>query len=211
MADCLLPRALPWADLPLTLRRSGRVDPALSVTVRGRLDLLRDQLIGFFCSESVAGGAILATYDLAVGLGKTNAAFIGGFQSSMEREFLTFVLRGSARVVVCPAREISQMRLPGLWKSSLETGQMLVLSTFTEKVRRPTRKTVAERNALIVDLATSLLVPHAEPGGKVERLCEAAMAAGKPVFTLRSQRHRLGELGATEAALDLLPPMLTAT
>ena len=181
------------------------------VTACGSVGLLRRPLVGFFSSGSSPGDAILGTYDLAVALREYPATFIGGFQSSMEREFLAFLLRGSARVVVCPARGIGRMRLPAAWKPPLEAGRMLVLSIFDDRVRRPTGKSAAKRNALVVDLATSLLVPHAEPYGKVEGLCEAALAAGKPVFTLPSQRHRLGELGATEAGLDALPRLLTAT
>ena len=181
-----------------------------AVTVRGSADLLNGPLVGFFCSQAAPGDAVLSTYDLALALRESTAAFIGGFQSPLEREFLTFVLRGSAPVVVCPARGIGRMRLPSAWKPPLEAGRMLVLSIFDDRVRRPTGKSAAKRNALVVDLATSLLVPHAEPYGKVEGLCEAALAAGKPVFTLPSKRHRLGELGATEAGLDVLPRLLTA-
>ena len=181
------------------------------VMVRGDVGLLEGQLVGFLCSQSVPGDALLSTYDLAVALRESNATFIGGFQSPMEREFLTFMLRGSAGVVVCPARGIGRMRLPAAWKPPLEGGRLLVLSIFDDKIRRPTAKTATKRNALVVDLAASLLVPHAEPGGKVEGLCEVALAAGKPVFTLPSQRCRLGELGATEAGLDVLPRLLAPT
>lgn len=87
---------------------------------------------------------------------------------------------------------------------------MLVLSIFDDKVRRPTAKTATKRNALVVDLSESLLVPHAEAGGGVEGICEAGLVAGKPVFTLPSQRHRLRALGATVAGLDTLPRLLTA-
>lgn len=210
VAACIAARVLRRSRFPAVLRHCAQVAPTLGVTVRGNVELLECRLVGFFSSESSPGEAIVGTYDLALALRESSVTFIGGFQSSMEREFLTFVLRGSARVVVCPAREIGRMRLPGVWRSSLETGQMLVLSVFDDRVRRATGKTAAKRNALVVDLAGSLLVPHAEPGGKAEGLCEAALAAGKPVFTLPSQRHRLGELGATEAELERLPGLLTS-
>ena len=208
MAKYSLPRTLLGANIPPPLQRRNGTRTTLSVVVRGNVDLLEGPLVGFFCSQSAPGDAVLSTYDLAVALRESNATFIGGFQSPMEREFLAFLLRGLAGVVVCPARGIGRMRLPAAWKPPLEGGRLLVLSIFSDKLRRPTAKTAAERNALVVDLAASLLVPHAEPGGKVEGVCEAALAAGKPVFTLPSQRCRLGELGATEARLDVLPRLL---
>ena len=204
------PRTLVGEHLPVALRECNGTGSGRSVTAFGNLELLVGRRIGFFCSQSAPGDAVLGTYDLAVALRESSGAFIGGFQSPMEREFLTFLLRGSAGVVICPARGIGRMRLPALWMPPLEAGRMLVLSIFDDKVRRPTGKTTAKRNALVVDLAGSLLVPHAEPGGKVEGLCEAALAAGKPVFTLPSQRHRLCGLGATVAGLDTLPRLLTA-
>lgn len=204
------PFVLSLAELPQALWHCLGADATQTVTVRGKVELLESRLTGFFCSQSAPGDAILGTYDLAVALRESSATFIGGFQSPMEREFLTFLLRGSAGVVICPARGIGRMRLPALWMPALEAGRMLVLSIFDDKVRRPTGKTIAERNALVVDLAGSLLVPHAEPGGKVEGLCEAALAAGKAVFTLPSQRHRLRGCGATVAGLETLPRLLTA-
>ena len=132
-------------------------------------------------------------------------------QSAMEKEFLTFVLRGSASVIVCPARGIGRMRLPAAWRAPLERGRMLLLSCFDDKVRRPTRQTVAVRNALVAELGTCLLVPHAEPEGKVEQLCLAASVQNKQVFTLASAGSRLTEQGATKLRIEKLPSMFVAT
>ena len=198
----ILPRVLVGPSLPPALRQRNDVDPAFTLTVRGNGDLLNRQLVGFFCSESSPGDAILGTYDLALALRDTGATFIGGFQSAMEKEFLTFVLRGSASVVVCPARGIGRMRLPVPWRAPLEEGRLLLLSCFADKTRRPTKQTVARRNALVAELASCLLVPHAAPGGKVEQLCQRAIAQGKQVFTLASADPRLIELGATKLQFD---------
>ena len=198
----ILPRVLAGTNLPPALRQCYDAGPAFTLTARGNGDLLNRRLVGFFCSESSPGDAILGTYDLALALRDTGATFIGGFQSAMEKEFLTFVLRGSASVVICPARGIGRMRLPAPWRAPLEEGRLLLLSCFDDKARRPTKQTVARRNALVAELATCLLVPHAAPGGKVEQLCQRAIAQGKQVFTLDPADPRLVELGATKLQLD---------
>lgn len=203
------PVPLAGANLPPSLRQRANADPTLTFTVRGNARLLTTRLIGFFCSESSPGDAILSTYDLALALRDTNLTFIGGFQSPMEKEFLTFLLRGSAPAVVCPARSITRMRLPAAWKAPLREGRLLLLSRFPDQIRRPTRETAAKRNALVADLATSLLVPHAEPGGKVEHLVQGAVAQSTPVFMLNSAMARTG-LGATKCRIDDLPCLLTA-
>ena len=211
MASYQRPQVLAGSHLPQALKHSVDAYPKFAVTVRGNVQLLTGRLVGFFCSESSPGDAILGTYDLALAVRESSATFIGGFQSAMEKEFLTFVLRGSASVIVCPARGIGRMRLPAAWRAPLERERMLVLSCFSDKVRRPTRQTVAERNALVAELAACLLVPHAEPGGKVERLCQGALAQNKPVFTLASAGARLTELGATKLRIEKLPSMFVAT
>ena len=208
--DSQQPRVLAPSDLPPALRRRADADPTLAFTVRGNADLLTNRLIGFFCSESAPGDAILNTYDLALALRDAHLTFIGGFQSPMEKEFLTFILRGTASVIICPARSITRMRLPATWRAPLETGRLLLLSPFPEKIRRPTHQTATQRNALVADMATSLLVPHATPGGKVERLCEDALAGAAPVYTLTSVNRRLAELGATKCSVEDLPSRLTA-
>ena len=203
------PRVLTRAQLPPALRQRIDGDPTPTLTVRGNASLLNNRLIGFFCSESAPGDAILNTYDLALALRDAELTFIGGFQSPMEKEFLTFVLRGTASLIICPARGIARMRLPAAWRTPLEAGRLLLLSPFPDNIRRPTHQTAMERNALVADLATSLLVPHAAPGGKVERLCEDAVAQSTPVFTL-APSPRLAEQGATEYAIGELRSLLTA-
>ena len=207
------PQVLAPSRLPPALRQCREADPSITFTVRGNADLLTTRPIGFFCSESSPGDAILSTYDLALALRDTDLAFIGGFQSPMEKEFLTFILRGSASVIICPARSITRMRLPTAWRTPLETGRLLLLSCFPDKIRRPTRQTATKRNALVAELASCLLVPHAEPGGKVERLCEGVLAQGRQVFILSPGGSRLPSSGATELPLGRLqsqPSILTA-
>ena len=204
------PRVLAPDQLPPALRQRAAADPTPALAIRGNASLLNNRLIGFFCSESAPGDAILNTYDLALALRDADLTFIGGFQSPMEKEFLTFILRGIASAIVCPARGIARMRLPAAWRTPLETGRLLLLSPFPDNIRRPTHQTATKRNALVAEFATSLLVPHATPGGKVERLCEDALAQDSPVFTLASGGARIGEMGARRCAIDDLRSQLTA-
>ena len=53
------------------------------------------------------------------------------------------------------------------------------------------------------DLADRLLVAHAAPGGKIERLCRDALTGGKRVFALDSADNaHLVALGAVPVAAD---------
>ena len=172
------------ADYPAALRRCSEDGKLPVVTTRGNLDVLTGPLLGFFCSVRAPGPAILETYDLARALRGADVTMIGGFQSPMEREFLDVLLRGTASVVVCPARGIGTMRIPKSWRPSLTAGRLLILSFFPATIRRPTAALAAKRNAHVAALADRLLIPHAEPGGKIAGLCAAALTRGQPVFTL---------------------------
>ena len=190
-------------EYPAALRRcfgEGRRGPA---TAWGTLHLLEGALLGFFCSVRAPGDTVLKTYDVARALRRRRVTLVGGFQSAMEKEFLDPLLRGAAGAVVCPARGLGVMRLPRAWRGPLDEGRLLVLSFFDDAVRRPTAAIAARRNVCVAALADRLLVAHAAPGGKTERLCRDALAAGKRVFTLESSDNaHLIARGAVPVAAD---------
>ena len=179
------------------------------VTLHGDLGILDERLLGFFCSVRCPGDVILKTYDLARALRETEVTIVGGFQSPMEKECLDLLLRGSASVIVCPARGLDTMRIPKSWKKPLVDGRLLLLSFFDAKLRRPTAAIAAERNAYVAALAARLLIAHAEKGGKTEKLCKGALARGKPVFVLDSPDNaHLVELGAVPVSVSDPRPVI---
>ena len=150
-----------------------------------------------------SGDIILKTYDLARMLRETDVTIVGGFQSPMEKEFLDLLLRGSASVVICPARGLGNMRIPKSWKKPLDEGRLLLLSFFDDNIRRPTTNIAARRNAYVAALADRLLIAHAEQSGKIGTLCKEALTEGKPVFTLDSPDNaRLVECGVVPVRAD---------
>ena len=128
------------------------------------------------------------------------ATLIGGFQSPIEKEFLELLLRQpipqprhtappSPSVIICPARGLANMRIPRPWHHPLAAGRLLLPSTFPDSLRRPTVATAAQRNACVAALAHRILILHAAQGGKTESLCQQALAAAKPVYTLPSPHN----------------------
>ena len=184
-------------ETPAVLRRYfDSVDPRV-VTTRGNIGILDETLTGFFCSIRCPGDIILRIYDLARALRGTNMTLIGGFQSPMEKEFLDLLLRGSARVVVCPARSIENMRIRREWRPPISEGRLLILSPVGRSQHRPTAALAAQRNDLVAALATELFIPYAAPGGKTESLARKHAAAGKVILTLDSPANaNLLALGA---------------
>jgi len=167
------------------------------VTALGNPEILRAKRLALFCSRKCPGDLILRTYDLALALREGGVAVVGGFHAPMEKECLTFLLRGESPVVVCPARSLEGMRVPTEWRAPLTDGRLLVLSAFLDRERRATATLAETRNELAAALADEVLVVHAAPGGGIERLCQTVLAWGKPLLTLESPANRhLVALGA---------------
>ena len=173
-------------DIPAALRSCLDSAHPQVVAARGDIGILDGALTGFFCSIRCPADIILKIYDLARSLRGTNMTIIGGFQTPMEKEFLDFLLRGSARVVVCPARSIEKMRLRREWSTPISEGRLLILSPFGRSQHRPTAALAALRNDLVAALATELFIPYAAPGGKTESLARNHTTAGKVILTLDS-------------------------
>jgi predicted Rossmann fold nucleotide-binding protein DprA/Smf involved in DNA uptake len=171
------------AAYPSALQRLGRCAPD-EVVAFGPLDLLRAPLLALFSSVSVPGEVVLATLDLARLLRDSGVPVIAGFQSPLERECLTFLLRGRQPLVIAPARAIAGMRIPRAWRPALAAGRLLVLSAARRSRRRISADLAQERNRMIAALAERILVIHATPGGRVHRTALEALAAGKQVFCL---------------------------
>ena len=53
--------------------------------------------------RSLPDDAILSAYDLTLASWDTGTTFIGRFQSAVEKEFLTFVLRRAASAALTPS------------------------------------------------------------------------------------------------------------
>jgi len=183
--------------LPDAARRFLAVGGFPGVYAVGETAALGGRRLALFCSVRCPGEIILQTYDLALALRSAGLTVVGGFHAPMERECLDLLLRGRQPVVVCPARSIDGMRLPGAWRTPLSEVRLLVLSPFAPEQRRVTARLAKDRNRFVAALADEVLVAYAAPGGRLEQLCREVVAQGKPSLTLASAANRhLVELGA---------------
>ena len=163
------------------LKHLGHHAPA-QLFALGNLDILQTKPLALFCSRKCPGNLILQTYDLAQNWRDQGVTVIGGFHSPMERECLNILLRSPHPVIICPARGLPK-RLPPEWKRPLSEGRLLLLSAFSETVRRATEETAHRRNLLVAALADKIFVAYAEPNSKTEFFCREIIAWGKPLIT----------------------------
>jgi predicted Rossmann fold nucleotide-binding protein DprA/Smf involved in DNA uptake len=184
MVDHTIPVDTASIHYPARLRELSLHERYPRLWMVGDPDLLGLPLLGLLCSTRCPGQVILHTYDLARALRKAGVPVISGFQSPMEKECLELLLRGTQPVVICPARSIECMRFPASWRVGLDAQRCLVVSPFTKIHRRVTSELAEERNNLVAALAKQVVVLHAQPGGRIDRLCRKLMAEGKTIWTL---------------------------
>lgn len=174
-----------------------------SLVALGDPGLLRRRMLALFCSVRCPGSLILQAHDLIRNLRRDDLAFIGGFHTPVEREGLTLLLRDGQSVIICPARNVENLRVRREYREPLQEGQLLLLSPFPEKRRRITSDTALARNRFVAALADAILVLHADPGGKTEGLCQEVLTWCKPLYALEGPANaHLLNLGAKPIGAD---------
>ena len=158
------------AGWPRTLvERLGATAPG-QLWLIGNPALLAARKTALFCSAHCPGDALLRAHDTAARLRDQGETVISGFHSPVEQDCLHILLRGPQPLILCPARALGGMRLPGAWQTALNAGRLLLLSPFEKTPRRVTADSARRRNELVAALADRVFIAHATPGGQLEQL-----------------------------------------
>ncbi|MEW6665275.1 MAG: hypothetical protein AB1512_08650 [Thermodesulfobacteriota bacterium] len=193
----------PIYPAPLRSKKILAAFPRISII--GNPDILKRSLLGLFCSIKCPGDLILRTYDLARALRDAGVPVIGGFHTPIEKDCLDLLLRGKQPVVICPARDIKNMRLGKDLKTGIEEGRVLILSPFQGMGRRPTAQVSERRNQFVGAVASAAFVAYADPGGMTEAFSKDFIGAGKPLYTFETQYNKsILEIGARPVDTNLL-------
>jgi predicted Rossmann fold nucleotide-binding protein DprA/Smf involved in DNA uptake len=120
------------------------------------------------------GDAILGAYDAAQKLRDDSVTVVSGFHSPVEKECLRILLRGTQPVIICLARAFGRIRIPTDWRGALDSGRLLILTSFEKWPPRPTVESARQRNELVAALADEVLIIHAAPGGQIEQISRLA-------------------------------------
>ncbi len=165
--------------------------------VLGNTPVLSSSLTAIFCSSRCTGDAILRSTkwigDLA---DDPNRVIIGGFHSAMEKGFLEILLDGKCRICVCPARSLARYRIPPMFKSAIEFGRLTIVSSLPPSIRSNSAISSYQRNQLVADLASEIVVTHAGDGSRTEAFALSLLNAGRVVGCLDIGCKRLIASGA---------------
>jgi predicted Rossmann fold nucleotide-binding protein DprA/Smf involved in DNA uptake len=188
---------------PGSLRQYLGADAPGYLTTVGDPRTLSLRSIALFCSERCSGRLILVAYDLVRALRRTHFTVISGFHSPLEREMLPFLLRGRQPVISCPARRLSNRRVPPDHQRAITEGRLLLLSPFAETVRRPDRRVAWQRNRFVAALADEVLIVHASAGSRMLEFAREVLKWGKPVMAPAAEENEpLFAIGVTPVTPD---------
>lgn len=167
----------------------------------------RQPWLGFFVSRRATPRAVVMAYDIARALRDAGVAVAGGFDAPVERDCLTFLLRGSQPVLVMPARPLERFRPPAAWTTAIADGRLHLESPFHADERGSPLANARRRNIALAERASAVLIAHAHPGGGVERLALDLLAQRrKAVYTLDlPEHHPLITAGARPLHPDKVP------
>lgn len=146
----------------------------------GNEELLNLSKAAFLCSRKVPAGAVLRCFDWAVERREQGYCVISGFHSTIEKDVLHYLLKGSQPIIVALHRGIGPTIL-NTYKREIEQGRMLILSPFEQTRMRGGKKEATIRNRLMVELADEVVVGYASPNGTLSSLLSTT---SKPVTFL---------------------------
>ncbi len=140
----------------------------MNLTYLGNKELLKQYKIGFFCSRTVSGSAVLHCYDWATDVEIEKKVIVSGFQSKIEKDVLHLLLKRRAKVILVMARSIYK-QMPEELQRLLDDGSLLIVSTASTACR--TGKSSADhRNEYIAQICDELVFGYIGEGSSLQLL-----------------------------------------
>ena len=136
--------------------------------ILGDPEILMQYKTAYFCSERFHPQAVFASYDWAEQMRAKKHCVISGFQSRIEADVLDILLRGDSPIILVLARSI-YTRIPKQYQRAAESGNLLILSPFSEKIPRANHNTAFKRNCWIIRHTEECIIGSLTPGGQLEK------------------------------------------
>lgn len=141
--------------------------------------------IAFLCSRKCPADVILKSYDWAIEQREKGVCVISGFHSKIEKDVLHYLLKGTQPIIIALARGLKKRLEPEL-KDALDKNRLLLITPFSEKVKRVTSETANQRNRLMAEMADEIFVAYALPGGNIEKLITDISHTGKTISSFKT-------------------------
>lgn len=189
----------------MSISKTDSRDMLFKLNISSDASVLDDPMVALFCSVKCPGKLILDTYDLAKHFRSEGITVISGFHSPMEQECLRILIRSPHPTVWCLARGMYRQipATPVDCRAAVAEGRLVMATQFPDTVTHITKETAMQRNRLVADLATAIVVAHAAPGSKMENFCHELLAMGKPLYTFENPDNK-GLIAAGARTLEFV-------
>lgn len=150
----------------------------------GNTAILQIYKTAFLCSRKCPASVVLKAYDWAINQREAGRCVISGFYSTIQKDVLHSLLKGSQPIILSLARGFKERIEPEI-KASLDNGRLLIVTPFEDIIKRVTSETAQVRNRLMIDLADEVVIAHESENGNLKKLREEKKG-GKTVRYLLS-------------------------
>ena len=151
----------------------------------GNKEILNLHKTAFLCSRKVPADIILKSYDWAIEQRDKGICIISGFHSKIEKDVFHYLIKGNQPVIIVLERYFKKRYTPfdREIKDALKANRLLIISQFSEKIKRASVKTAKKRNELMYNIADEIFIAHASKGGKIEALLKRPDIRNKKILS----------------------------
>ena len=129
--------------------------------------------VGFLSSRKVPPAAVMTCYDWATEMRDKGVCVMGGFQSPLESDVLTFLLQGKQPVIWVLARKLWTPRgVPKAYRAAIEDGRLLIVSPVAQSIRRVDAQSAAVRNRFVLEHSDHHVFGSLDPNGQLAKMLE---------------------------------------
>ena len=124
----------------------------------GNKQLLNLHKIGFIASRHASSIDVIPTLDWATELSRReDVAVVSGYQSSLEKDVLKFLLRGVCPIIIVLARGMYR-KLPEALQSPMDKHRILVISNEPDIITRVSEITAHKRNEYVKSISDEMKI-----------------------------------------------------
>ena len=124
----------------------------------GNKQLLNLHKIGFIASRHASSIDVIPTLDWATELSRReDVAVVSGYQSSLEKDVLKFLLRGVCPIIIVLARGMYR-QLPETLQSPMNQHRILIISNEPDNVTRVSEITAHKRNEYVKSISDEMKI-----------------------------------------------------
>ena len=143
----------------------------VKIATLGDASILNLPEVGFLSSRKVPPAAVMKCYDWATEMRDKGVCVMGGFQGPLERDVLTFLLKGKQPVVWVLAHKLwTKKSIPKVYREPIAAGRLLVVSPVAQTATRVDARTATIRNRYILEQSEKVVFAAIDPNGALSRL-----------------------------------------